>query len=106
MANEKNPSHAETDPAPRVRTYWNEQARNLLQAEMSRRGASYKHLVRLLEADGIKVSEESLMTRVNRGTFPLAFFLQVVRALGGSAVIDISHAMTTAAATETKPPPR
>jgi hypothetical protein len=74
----------------RPRTVWNEHAKRLLQGEMARRGITYKQLARLLEAEGETDSDQSLMTRVNRGSFSLAFFLQAVRAMGTNT-LDISH---------------
>lgn len=76
--------------ASRERSVWNQYAKRLLQSEMAKRGVSYKELARLLEREGRDDSDESLMTRVNRGTFSLAFFLQAMRALGANG-FDISH---------------
>jgi hypothetical protein len=77
-------------PKKRPRTPWNAQAKWLLKGEMTRRGVTYKQLARLLEAEGETDSDQSLMTRINRGTFSLAFFLQAVRAMGTNT-LDISH---------------
>lgn len=74
----------------RPRSPWNESAKRLLQAEMSRHGVTYKELARLLEAQGETDSAAALITRVNRGTFSLAFFLQAVTAMGTRS-IDLSH---------------
>lgn len=81
-------------PAPRPalgnarrKTVWQEAAKRLLQAERARYDYSYKELARAM---GDVDSEQSLITRINRGTFSFAFFLQAVRAMG-SKTIDISH---------------
>jgi hypothetical protein len=74
----------------RPRTPWNEQAKRLFKAEMARHGVTYKALARLLETEGGTDSAESLMTRINRGTFSVAFFLQALRAMG-TKTVDISH---------------
>ncbi len=71
----------------RRKTVWQVEARRLLQAEMTLHGYSYKSLARAL---GGSESDQSLMTRINRGTFSMAFFLQAVRAMGTKSV-DISH---------------
>jgi hypothetical protein len=74
----------------RTRTAWNQHAKRLLQAEMTKRGVSYKQLSRLLQDGGRADSDASLMTRINRGTFSLAFFLEALRVMGAES-IDISH---------------
>lgn len=71
----------------RRRTVWQESAKRLLQAEMARHGFNYKTLARDL---GGAETDQSLMTRINRGTFSLAFFLQALRTMGTKS-IDISH---------------
>lgn len=71
----------------RRKTIWQEASKRLLQAEMARHGYTYKSLARAL---GGAETDQSLMTRINRGTFSLAFFLQAVRVMG-TKTIDISH---------------
>lgn len=71
----------------RRKSVWQVEARRLLQAEMTLHGYSYKSLARAL---GGAESDQSLMTRINRGTFSMAFFLEVVRAMG-TKTVDISH---------------
>jgi len=71
----------------RRKTVWQQSAKRLLQAEMTLRGFTYKQLARVLDGDE---NEQSLMTRINRGTFSFAFYLQVVRAMGADT-ITISH---------------
>lgn len=66
---------------------WQDAAKRLLRAEMEKHGYVYKTLARDLgDAD----SEQSLMTRINRGTFSVAFFLEALRVMGTKS-IDISH---------------
>lgn len=60
---------------------WNVEARRILQAELARKGLTYKGLVRLLEGIGIEENEKSVANRIGRGTFSFAFFLQCMRAL-------------------------
>lgn len=75
----------------RPRTVWNEAASRLLKVEMVKNGVSYKELARRLEKAGGQVETVSaLITRVNRGTFTLAFFLEAATAIGTDAV-HISH---------------
>lgn len=62
-----------------------------MRAEMARHGVGYKELLRRLEeAGGGSKSVTSLITRANRGTFTLAFFLEVANALETKS-IDLSH---------------
>lgn len=84
-------STAKMAPDRKVRTAWNYHARNLVQAELARRGMQYSQLAQALEDfDGRPVSTEALTTRITRGTFTLAFFLQVARAIGLDSV-DLRH---------------
>ena len=86
------------DPATgRPRDAWNEQAKRLLQAQMALHDVSYKQLVSILQGQGhveeekdVELLAQRLMTRINRGTFSVAFFLQVLRSIG-TKTIDISH---------------
>lgn len=71
----------------RRKTVWQEAAKRLLQAEMALRGYGYKQLARAL---GEGETDQNLMTRINRGTFSLAFFLQALRTMGTDA-INIAH---------------
>lgn len=76
-----------TSKTQRRKTVWQQAAKRLLQAEMALRGYTYKQLARVLGGDE---NEQSLMTRINRGTFSFAFYLEVVRAMGAET-ITISH---------------
>lgn len=88
------PEPAGAKPCPRTRpigTSWNKEAKQLLKAEMARRGVSYKELALLMGAEsGDDESPTALITRVNRGTFTMAFFLEAVVAMG-TKTIDLSH---------------
>lgn len=58
---------------------------------MARHGVSYKELALLMGAEsGDDESPTALITRVNRGTFTLAFFLEAVVAMG-TKTIDLTH---------------
>lgn len=84
---QKSPLGAASSSNQRRKTMWQLAAKRLLQAEMARHGYVYKTLARDL---GAVDSEQSLMTRINRGTFSVAFFLQALRVMGTKS-IDISH---------------
>ena len=78
-------------PSRKARTDWNHYARRLVQTELKRKGLQYSQLAQALEDfDGRPVSVEALTTRITRGTFTLAFFLQVARAIGLDSV-DLQH---------------
>lgn len=49
---------------------------------MARHGVPYKALARLMSAGGKEESATALTTRINRGTFTLAFALEAVMKMG------------------------
>ena len=61
---------------------WEELAKNLVRAEMMRRGVSFATLPELLANIGITDSETNLRNKVGRGRFTIVFFLQCMKALG------------------------
>lgn len=76
----KNPDP--TDEANATRAIdWEEQSRRLLKAELARAGVSYKVLAARLQTMGISDNEAAIASRVSRGKFTLAFFLQTMRAI-------------------------
>lgn len=87
------PSREVLKRAPRSRpdATWNAYAKGLLRGEMERHDVSYKELALLMgERSGDDESPTALITRINRGTFTLAFFLEAVVAMGTKS-IDLSH---------------
>ncbi|WP_112485509.1 DUF6471 domain-containing protein [Thiomonas sp. X19] len=65
---------------------WEREARRILKALMARQECSAKQLSRLLQAEGLEIEPKALSNRINRGTFPFAFFLQAAKALGVDSV--------------------
>ena len=63
---------------------WKKRASNLLKAELKKRGVGYTDLRHRLQAIGLSETVASITTKVNRGTFSFAFFLQCMQ------VIDVS----------------
>jgi Domain of unknown function (DUF6471) len=61
---------------------WEELVKNMLRAEMMRRGVSYTTLVELLADIGIADNELNLRNKVSRGRFTAVFFMQCMKALG------------------------
>lgn len=61
---------------------WEEMVKNILRAEMMRRGVSYASLAERLERHGIEDNELNLRNKVSRGRFTAVFFMQCMQALG------------------------
>ena len=61
---------------------WNEQAKRLLKSELVRRGVTTENLVELLSNIGVKETRASIESKISRGTFSAAFFLQCLNAIG------------------------
>ena len=65
---------------------WESLARNILRAELMRRGVSYARLVQALREIGVEDSEAAIKNKVSRGRFTLVFFLQAMVAIGADWV--------------------
>ena len=76
----------EHDNTPRTETEWRAQAAQILKAELSRHGVKYGELRERLAALGIEESYGGLATKINRGKFSFAFFLQCMQTLGKTEV--------------------
>lgn len=63
---------------------YEERAKNLLKAELKRRGVTYAGLVEKLAALGIHETERNIANKVSRGGFTAAFLLQVLAAVGAT----------------------
>lgn len=61
---------------------WESLAKNVLRAELMRRGLSYARLVDALAAIGVDETEASIKNKMSRGRFTLVFFLQCMVAMG------------------------
>ena len=60
---------------------WTLKAKNLLKAELKRKGVTYRQLSEKLEAMGIHETERNLNNKISRGGFTAAFFLQCLEAI-------------------------
>lgn len=60
---------------------WQRRVRGLLKAELARRDISYRELVDLLGAIGVKESEQNIANKLSRGTFTAAFMVQCLDAI-------------------------
>ncbi len=61
---------------------WTARAKNLLKAELKRKGVSYRELAEKLTAMGIPESERNIANKISRGGFTAAFLLQCLEAVG------------------------
>ncbi|RII27336.1 MAG: hypothetical protein CXR31_08815 [Geobacter sp.] len=62
-------------------TNWNETAKRLLKAELARRNISHKELAARLQSHGVTITRASIDSKLSRGTFSAAFFLQCLTAI-------------------------
>lgn len=74
------PAHAFKDN-PVTRQY-EERAKNLLKAELKRRGFGYADLAAKLGEIGIQETERNLANKISRGGFTAAFLVQCLVAIG------------------------
>lgn len=73
---------------------WNEEAKRLLKSELVRRGITNEDLVYLLEAIGVEETKTSIDSKISRGTFSAAFFLQCLNAIGCKNISAEVEALT------------
>jgi ABC-type iron transport system FetAB ATPase subunit len=64
------------------RTDWEERPKNILRAEMARKGITYAQLIEKLAEKGIEDNERNLPNKVSRRKFTAGFLLQCLSALG------------------------
>lgn len=84
------------DAMPIEEKAWEEMVKNILRAEMMRRGVSYAGLADRLGEYGIEDNELNLRNKVSRGRFTAVFFMQCMQALGVE-ILQIPHAVEEAA---------
>lgn len=65
---------------------WTARAKNLLKAELKRRGVSYRELAEKLTAMGIPETERNIANKVSRGGFTGAFMLQCFAAVEATTI--------------------
>ena len=70
----------------KTETEWQELAKNLLKAEITRRGFKYEDVIRALAEIGVRETYKSFTSKLSRGTFQFSFVLQCMAAIGGSSV--------------------
>jgi hypothetical protein len=65
---------------------YEERVKNLLKAELKRRGLSYRDLAERLAAIGVEENERNLNNKISRGGFSAAFLLQCLEASGVQSI--------------------
>ena len=60
---------------------WDSKAANLIKAELKLAGVGYEELVLRLAEIGVKETYKGIASKINRGTFSFAFFMQCMKAL-------------------------
>ncbi|MDP1774692.1 MAG: DUF6471 domain-containing protein [Methylobacter sp.] len=65
---------------------WKEHAKNMLKAELKRRGIDYEMLVTKLKAIGVDENYNSINTKLNRGSFSFVFALQCFKAIDAKEI--------------------
>jgi len=60
---------------------WSDKAKNLIRAELKRKGVTYAQLSDLLAAIGVPENEKNIANKISRGVFTMAFFLQCMAAI-------------------------
>lgn len=60
---------------------WNDEARNVLKSILKRKNIGYDELAKLLDKIGVKETPGSVNSKINRGAFSFAFFMQCMKVL-------------------------
>jgi hypothetical protein len=61
---------------------WVDRAGRFLKAELKRADVTYEELARRLREQGLDETKHSVAAKIGRGTFPAAFFLAAMKAIG------------------------
>ena len=67
--------------------HYEEMAKNLLKAELKRRGVTYAQLADKLGEIGISETERNLANKISRGGFTAAFLFQCLEAIGCKTIV-------------------
>ena len=65
---------------------WQERVKNLLKAELKKKGVNYAQLAEKLTAMGIPETERNISNKLSRGSFTAVFFIQCLTAIGAHIV--------------------
>lgn len=61
-------------------------AKNILKAELKRRGVTYAQLAEKLGAVGAHENERNIANKISRGSFTAAFFMMCMDAIGAETL--------------------
>ncbi len=61
---------------------WQAKAKNLLKAELKKRGLGYKQLAEKLKEIGVEENDRNLANKMARGGFSAVFLMQCLTAIG------------------------
>ena len=65
---------------------WDTRVKAILKAELKRKGVTYAQLVDKLAAVGVKETEPNIRNKLARGKFTAVFMVQVLTAIGSTAL--------------------
>jgi len=65
---------------------WDARVKNILKAELKRRGIGYKELANRLAAIGVSENEPNIRNKLARGKFTAVFMVQVLAAIGANEI--------------------
>lgn len=82
---------------------WNDKVKRLLKSELVRRGISNSDLANMLQLIGIEETKSSIDSKISRGTFSAAFFLQCLTVIGCEKIeiVEYENQLNIAAEPET-----
>jgi hypothetical protein len=66
------------------RVEWETRAKNLLRAELRRRGITYKALAERLREVGLQETDRNISNKIGRGGFSAVFLLQCLHVIGAT----------------------
>lgn len=65
---------------------WEDRAKRLLKAELTRRGVTYSQLVQKLADINVHDTEPNIRNKISRGKFTAVFLLQCLEAIGANTL--------------------
>ena len=69
-----------------VNVAYETKAKNILKAELKRKGMTYAQLAAKLEEIGVQETERNLNNKISRGGFSAAFFVQCLEVIGAKEI--------------------
>jgi hypothetical protein len=74
---------------------WNDKVKRVLKSELVKRGISTEDLTVLLNKNGIEETKSSVDSKISRGTFSAAFFMQCLYVIDCTKIeIDSYNSLT------------